>query len=88
MAEVPKNRGDYIFRIKQCEGDSSMVLRTHIAFTFSAQQSMEDCLSLKAKALYSFRNYTPNSSVIPHKTSILSNTAVTTRNPLLYCNSQ
>jgi hypothetical protein len=43
-----------------------MVLRTHIAFTFSAKQSMEDCLTLKAKALCSFRNYTTKSTVSLH----------------------
>jgi len=55
IAEVLKNLGAYIFSIKQSE-DSSMVLRTHTAFTFSAQQSMMYCLPLKAKALWSFRN--------------------------------
>jgi hypothetical protein len=44
------NCGAYMFRVKQCE-DSSMTLRTHIAFTFGVQQSMKNCLTLKAKAL-------------------------------------
>jgi hypothetical protein len=56
LAEVLKNHDAYIFRIKQCE-DSSMILRTHTAFNFSAQQSTKDCLTLKAKELWSFRNY-------------------------------